>query len=276
MKKIVYALAGAGIVSALLLFALLFAGFFYTLSKADDGVILNLLSLVWKPEKGHYGIIPMLVTSVAIAALAVSIAVPIGFGLLWRIWGYDNISSKFLRNLLRFMSGIPTVVYGFCGLIVLVPFLRAFGCGSGFGIASVSLVLSFTILPSFVLTADSAIYGLMSRSENILLTSGALGLEREKAILYLVFYVCRKQIAAGGVLAFGRALGDTLIALMISGNAPVMPDGLFSPVRTLAAHISLLTAVEINTEIELSMLMAGITLMLLAVCMSILIRILQK
>lgn len=276
MKRAIYLLTGVGLLGSTLLFAAIGAGLIYSLARAGVEIIPAVFSLTWNPAQGAYGLLPMISSSLLVALAALFLSLPLGFGLLWSIWVYDNAFSLFLRNLLRFMAGIPTVVYGLCGLFLLVPLMRDMGAGNGFSLASVALVLSILILPSLVLTIDSAIYSLMKRPENITLTAGALGLGRDKAFLYIALKACRRQIAAGAVLAFGRALGDTLIALMISGNAPVMPDGLFSSLRVLPAHINLLSAVEIDANIEFTLFLSGFMLMAAAVGMSLFSRVLQK
>ncbi|MDR1045049.1 MAG: hypothetical protein LBP33_08030 [Candidatus Adiutrix sp.] len=276
MRRAIYFFSGVGLIGSTLLFAAILAGLVHTLGQTGPDILPAVFSLTWNPAQGAYGLLPMISSSIMVALLALVMALPTGFGLLWSIWVYDNRYSLFLRNLLRFMAGIPTVVYGLCGLFILVPFMRGLGAGNGFSLASVSLVLSVLILPPLVLTADSAVHNLMKRPETLTLNAGALGLGRDKAFLYIAVHACRRQIAAGLVLAFGRALGDTLIALMISGNAPVMPKGLFSSLRVLPAHINLLTAVEIDANIELTLFLSGFLLMTAAVGMSLLSRMAQK
>lgn len=276
MRRAVYIFSGVGLLGSTLLFAVICLGLALTLARTGVEILPALFSLTWRPDQGAYGLLPMISASILVAVLALALAVPLGFGLLWSLWAFDHPVGRWPRNMLRFMAGIPTVVYGFCALFILAPFMRGLGAGSGFSLASAALALSILILPPLVLTVDSAISNLMKKPENLTLTAGALGLGRDRALWHIALPACRRSIGAGLALAFGRALGDTLIALMVSGNAPVMPEGLFSSVRVMPAHIQLLTAVEIDANIELTLFMSGFLLMVTAAGLSVFSRVLQK
>jgi len=265
-----------GLLSAAVFFAVVLFGLFYCVSKIGLDASLSVFAAEWIPADSKYGILPMISGTVVTALLAVLFAAPLSLGIITCIWVYKNAFSSFLRGLLRFMSGIPTVVYAFCGLFILVPLFRSMYGGSGFSIFTVSAVLCLLILPIMTLTADSALHSFIKSPENPMLTADSLGIKRDKSFLYLALYAQRKLLLTGVLLAFGRAMGDTLIALMLSGNAPVMPDGVLSSVRTLSGHISLLTAAEITPQAEFTLFLSGFLLFVSALFVSFITRALRR
>ena len=257
------------------LFISITAGLLYCAWRAGAGA-LKAFGPIWNPANGLYGILPMVAGSFITAFMAVGLAFPLSCGILAFIWVYDNRLSHLLRDLLRFMSGIPTVVYGFFGLFLLIPFLRALSGTSGYGVFAVSLILALLVLPVMTITADSALSSALKGSENPMLTASALGLRREQAFLYIVLATQKKALLMGLLLAFSRALGDTLVALMLAGNAPVFPSGLFSSVRTLSGHISLLTATEITPQTEFTLFLSGFILFSAAFVISLITAKIQR
>lgn len=266
--KIIKILALLGLILAGLLVFTLVIGLILSAFGAGSSAVLSAFSLNFSGES--YGILAMLLGSLITAFLATIIAAPFCFGLITLLW--LNLASRPLRALMRFMSGIPTVIYALCGLFVLVPFVRNCGGGAGYGIFSVSLVLAVLILPTMTILADSALAG----SKNLAISAASLGISGEKAFLHIVLPSFAPSLLSAVTLSFGRALGDTMIALMLSGNAPVMADGLFSSMRTLSSHISLLTATQITEEIEFSIFLSGFLLFFMALLLSLFSQILRR
>jgi phosphate transport system permease protein len=248
-----------------LLLAVIIIGLVYSGIRAGSASVLSAFSSTWSPESGVYGIVPMMAGSLLTAILATAAAIPLSFGILSCMWLYDNAISHSLRALLRFMSGIPTVLYAFCGLFILVPFIRNAGMGAGYGILTVSIVLCLLILPTMTILADAA----LAQLGGLDITAAALGISREKAFLHVAIPARRKALLSALLLSFSRALGDTMVALMLAGNSAIMPEGLFASVRTLSSHISLLTATEITAGIEFTMFLAGFLLFLMALLLSV-------
>jgi phosphate transport system permease protein len=244
-----------------LLFFVILGGLIFSAIHADISPLNALISLI-----------PMVTTTLLTALLAVLFAIPLSFGILYSIWVHN---IHILRWLLRFMSGIPTVVYGFCGLMILVPVFRAIGGGTGFSVLLVSVILCFLILPTLTIVADSAMHNIMNQS-GLLFTTAALGMSKPQAFLHVAIYAQRYGLVSAALLAFGRAMGDTLIALMLSGNTAIMPEGLFSSVRTLAGHISLLTATALTADIEFTLFMAGSLLFAASLGISIAIQLIKR
>jgi phosphate transport system permease protein len=253
-----------------LLLVTLAGGLIYSGIQAGGG-IFSAFSFTWSPETGHYGIFSMAVGSVTAATLGTLLALPLSLGLLICIWVYNNAFSRFLRGLLRFMAGVPTVVYGFFGIFLLIPLLRGLVPGSGYNLFIVSIVLSLIILPVLTLMADSAMNSKFS-GDNIIDIAVSLGISREKAFVFVALPVLKKELTSALLLAFSRALGDTLIALMLSGNSPLAPQGLFASFRTLSGHISLLTATAITPQIEFTLFLSGFLLFAVALGISAVAR----
>jgi ABC-type phosphate transport system permease subunit len=198
------------------------------------------------------------------AFLATALSALLSLGISCYLWVHENRASNLLRSLLRFMSGVPTVVYGVCGVFILIPFFRRVWGGSGYNAAIVALPLALLILPTIVLLLDSA----LSDRRRLIVCAASLGLRAEKAFIHVALVAQKKQALQAVLLGFSRALGDTLIALMLSGNTPVMPGGLFSSLRTLSGHISLLTATEIDAHIEFTLFLSGALLFTVALGVS--------
>lgn len=238
---------------------------------------LMAFSLEWNPQHGGYGILPMLAGSLLLAGLAVLMALPLCLGLMGFLWGEENsFFGKAIRGLLRFMVSIPTVVYGFCAVILLVPLMRAAFAGTGMHLLTTALVLSLLILPTMAAVIDNALAQQLGIPRGLALAGSALGLNRRQIFWHIALPAQKRWIGTGVLLAFGRALGDTMLPLMLSGNAPVLPAGPLSSVRTLATHISLLTATEIGPRIELTLYLAGALLLLTSTGVSVCGRLLLR
>ena len=229
---------------------------------------LQAFSLSWNPRQGSYGIVPMLAGSVLLAGLATLMALPLCLGLMGFLWGEErSLLGKAIRGLLRFMISIPTVVYGFCAVILLVPLMRAAFGGTGLHLLTTALVLALLILPTMAAVIDNALAQQLG---------SALGLNRQQIFWHIALPAQKRWIGTGVLLALGRALGDTMLPLMLSGNTPLLPSGPLSGIRTLATHISLLTATEIDPQIELTLYLAGVLLLLTSTGASVCGRILQR
>jgi phosphate transport system permease protein len=190
----------------------------------------------WNPVERLYGIAPMLVGTLAASTGAVLLAAPLGIGsaLFCRYYAPAGI-ARIQRALVSLLAGIPSVVYGFWGLVVLVPAIAALK-PPGASLLAGMLVLAIMILPTVALTTDSALAAVpVGYSQGAAL----LGLSREAAILHVLLPAARAGIGAGVLLATARALGETLAVIMVSGNVVQLPASLFDPIRTLTANIAL-------------------------------------
>lgn len=196
-----------------------------------------LLGTVWRPANNLFGNLPMIIGSLYVTAGALLLGVPLG--LLTAVFMAYFCPPRLyrpLKALINLMVGIPSVVYGFFGLVVLVPLVRDFCGGRGFGVLTASLLLGVMILPTIIGVAESAIRAVPgSYYEGGL----ALGASPERSVFFAVLPAAKSGILAGVLLGVGRAVGETMAVKMIAGNPPVIPQSLTDGVRTLTTNIVL-------------------------------------
>ena len=234
-----------------------------------------LLSMDWRPFQDHFGILPMIQGSLALTATAMLMAYPLGLGLCLFCSGLGPAwAARLLQALVQFMAGIPTVVYGFVAAFTLVPFLRHhFSVGTGYSWLADSIVLSFLVLPTVVLIGLSAVHRVQ---QDLSLTCSALGLSKVQALVSVIFPAAWPGLLAAGLLGFGRAVGDTLIALMLAGNAPQTPDSMLDSIRVLTAHIALVVATDSQSPAYRSVFVAGCLLFAIAAVINVSVFWVQK
>ena len=249
----------SAIISAsITIFILSFIVFFsFPLFKGGD--ISLFFTLGWNPYEGGFGIVPMMVGTGVIASLALLIATPFGIGCSALISVFSRQSfGRFLRKIVEFMTGIPTVIYGFVAIFLLVPFIREiFQKGTGMCVLSASMMLALLILPTIILFISDAFN---SVPKNYLDAADSLGATPAQKLVYVIIPSAWKGIISGLVLAAGRAVGDTLISLMIAGNALQIPKGFSDSARTLTAHIALIIASDYESPEFKSILVCGLIL----------------
>lgn len=203
----------------------------------EIGVFKFLLGTKWKPADNLYGIFPMIVGSLYVTAGALLIGVPVGIltAVFMARFCPKNV-YRFLKSAVNLMAGIPSVVYGFFGLVVLVPFIRnAFG-GRGMSVLAASVLLGLMILPTVISVSEASIRAV---PESYYEGGLALGASHERSVFYTVLPAAKSGIFAGVVLGIGRAVGETMAVMMVAGNQPILPDSVLSGVRTLTANIVL-------------------------------------
>lgn len=191
----------------------------------------------WKPANDLYGILPMIVGSVYVTAGALLIGVPVGILTAVFLARFcPKCLYRPLKAAVNLMAGIPSVVYGFFGLVVLVPFVREFFGGRGQSVLAASVLLGLMILPTIISVSEAALRAVpQSYYEGAL----ALGASHERSVFAAVLPAAKSGVFAGVVLGIGRAVGETMAVKMVAGNQPVIPGGLLDGVRTLTANIVL-------------------------------------
>jgi len=234
---------------------------FFSFPLFKGGDIAQFFTLEWNPYEGGFGIVPMMVGTGIIASLALLIATPFGIGCSALISVFSTgYFGRFLRKVIEFMTGIPTVIYGFVAIFLLVPFIREiFEKGTGMCVLSASIMLALLILPTIVLFISDAFN---SVPKNYLDAADSLGATPVQKLVYVIIPSAWKGIISGLVLAAGRAVGDTLISLMIAGNALQIPGGLSDAARTLTAHIALIIASDYESPEFKSIFVCGLILFL--------------
>jgi phosphate transport system permease protein len=255
-------------VLAVFLFLLYFA---WPLFTADG--FAQTFSWSWRPFQGEFGILPMVAGSAALAATAMALAYPLAVGICCFVHGMGPGRARgVVLAVVHFMTGVPTVVYGFVAVFLLVPRVRGlFERGSGFSWLSAALMLALLVLPTIVLVLHSQFRSIEPR---VRLTTAALGMTQAQKFLHVVFPMARRGFAAAAVLGFGRALGDTLIPLMLAGNAAQPPASLLDSIRTLTAHVALVVATDSRSGAYLSLFACGMLLFLATVGVNLTLRLL--
>ncbi len=196
-----------------------------------------LFSLDWFPLEKSYGLLPMIIGSIFVTGGALVIGVP--FGLACAIV-LTEFSSKrlrrFLKPVIELLAGIPSVVYGFIGVVILIPFIRENLGGPGFSVLASSVILGIMILPTIIsISIDSLEAVPRSYREG----SIALGATRWQTTRMVMVPAAKSGIIASIILGMGRAIGETMAVIMIAGNAATIPRTLLDPVRTLTSNIAL-------------------------------------
>lgn len=199
------------------------------------GVPDFLLGTTWRPGNDLYGIFPMIVGTIYVTAGAMVVGVPTG--LLCAIF-LSRFANKGIAAVLKpgveLLAGIPSVVYGFFGLVVIVPFVRENMAGRGLSLLAAAVLLGIMILPTIITVAQSALDAVPRKYYE---GSLALGATHERSVLRVVVPAALSGIMAAVVLGVGRAVGETMAVIMVAGNQPVIPGSLFEGVRTMTANI---------------------------------------
>jgi phosphate transport system permease protein len=201
------------------------------------GFLNFIFGSTWDPSSGQYGILPMIVGSMGITLLALIFSVPLS--LLCAIF-MAEIAPKTVRKIMKpvieTLAGIPSVVYGFFGLIVLVPLMRTYFGGTGFSMLTASIILTVMILPTIVSVSEDSIRSVPSEYKE---ASLALGATHWQTIKNVIFPAAVPGVITAIILGMGRAIGETLAVIMVAGNVAQFPSSIMDPVRALTSNIAL-------------------------------------
>ena len=233
MGKVFLLAACASVVLVMMICGFLFVKGLPTM--AEIGVGDFLLGTKWKPGIDVYGILPMILGSVYVTAGALIIGVPIG--ILTAIFMAYFCPEKIygvLKPAVELLAGIPSVVYGFFGLVVLVPFVRDNLGGTGLSMLTASMLLGMMILPTIISVAEAA---LRAVPKSYYEGSLALGADHTRSVFSIIVPAAKSGIFASIVLGIGRAIGETMAVIMVAGNQARIPQGLLEGVRTMTANI---------------------------------------
>ena len=204
---------------------------------AKIGPVKFLTGIKWKPMNEIFGILPMIVGSIYVTAGAIIVGVPIG--ILCAVFMAKFCPKKIypiLKPAIELMAGIPSIVYGFFGLVVIVPIIQQLTGTSGKGVLTASVLLGIMILPTIIGVAESAINAV---PDSYYEGSLALGASHERSVFFATLPAAKSGILAGVILGVGRAIGETMAVIMVAGNQPRMPKGIFQGIRTMTANIVL-------------------------------------
>lgn len=225
--------AAVSILAVLLICVFLFSEGIPAISEI--GIAEFLTGKEWRPGSNIYGIYPMIIGSLYVTAGAIIVGVPIG--ILTAVFMAEYCPKwlyKILKPAIELLAGIPSVVYGFFGIVIIVPFVRDYIGGGGDSVIAASILLGIMILPTIISVTESSIRAVPgSYYEGAL----ALGATHERSIFATVIPAAKSGIMAGVVLGIGRAIGETMAVIMVAGNWTAIPESLTDGVRTLTANI---------------------------------------
>ncbi len=246
---------------ALSLLILLFIVFESSSVIQEIGGLSFFTDASWYPKEGLFNLVPMLAASLLAAFGAALLAAPLGIlvGVFCNFYAPQSL-AWFYRRCIDLLAGIPSVVYGFWGLVFLVPWIGSLR-PPGASLISGIIILTIMILPTMAMTAD-AIFRTTSKSQ--LKSASALGFSKWSIIYKIVFPAARKNLFAGFILQIGRALGETMAILMVCGNVVQLPKSFFDPVRTLTANMALEMAYATGQH-RSALFVSGLLLLILVV-----------
>lgn len=233
MQLVFLAAACASIALVAMICVFLFANGLPTM--AQIGLSEFLLGEKWRPNNDIYGILPMIMGSIYVTLGAAVTGVPIGiFTAVYMARFCPPAIYRLMKPAVELLAGIPSVIYGFFGLVVVVPFIRDNFGGTGSSILTASLLLGMMILPTMISVAEAALRAVPnSYYEGAL----ALGAGHVRSVFFTVVPAAKSGIMAAIILGIGRAIGETMAVIMVAGNQARMPQGLLEGVRTMTTNI---------------------------------------
>lgn len=235
MKLVFFLAALTSVLAAALICIFLFVGGLPAMAKIGFGDFI--FGRKWKPGNNIFGIFPMIMGSICVTGVSLAIGVPVG--LFTSVFMAAYCPKKIYRvcqAAINLMAGIPSIVYGFFGLVLIVPLMNTLTGKDGSTMLTASIVLAIMILPTIIAQAETS---LRSVPDSYYEGSLALGATKERSLFFVVLPAAKSGVIAGIVLGIGRAIGETMAVVMVAGNQPRMPAGLFKGLRTMTANIVL-------------------------------------
>lgn len=237
MKYVFILCASISIISIILIFYFIFQG--GVPFMIQEGLGKFLLGKVWRPTASNpqFGIFPMILGSLVVTLGAVIIGVPIGIltSIFMAFFCPDKL-YRFAKPAINLMAAIPSIVYGFFALQILVPISRSIFGGTGMNVITASVLLGIMILPTIIGLSESSL-----RSIPNVYYQGSIGLgaTHERSIMSVVVPAARSGLVSAVILGIGRAIGETMAVILVTGNQPIIPSNLTKGVRTLTTNIVL-------------------------------------
>jgi phosphate ABC transporter permease protein PstC len=205
----------------------------------DRGPLAFLGDVTWAPSRGHFGLLPMIAGTAVVTVGALAIGLPLGLaGAITLAELAPRRARQILKPTIELLAGIPSVVYGFIGMEILVPLIRTGGAlgGPGYSALAASIILGIMVLPTIIGISIDALEAVPQSYRD---GSRALGATHWQTVTGVVLPAARSGIVAAVILGMGRAVGETMAVIMVAGNAVQFPGSVLSPVRTLTANIAL-------------------------------------
>lgn len=237
VRPILFAIASCSVTALFVIGLFIFVEGVPIMFRAGIGTFLT--STEWAPLDGQFGILPMIVGSVCVAVGTLAVAVPLGVGCAIYLSEFASKRAvSIIKPAIELLFAIPSVVYGFIGVLFIVPFVREHlgGDGHGFCILTASFVLGIMVLPVIVGISIDALQAVPKVYRD---GSLALGATKWQTTTMVTLRAARSGILAGVILGMANAIGETMAVIMVIGNAVVMPDSPLDSVRTLTSNIAL-------------------------------------
>lgn len=235
IEKLLLLSAITAILVVLLIFIFIFMEGLPVIQK--HGIMHFVGGKFWHPDDSEFGLLPMIIGSVYVTIGSLILGVPLGIGCAIFL---AEIAPKritlIIRPAIELLAGIPSVVYGFYGLVVLVPLIRELFGGRGFSVLAGSIVLAIMILPTIVNISEDSIRAVPREYKE---GSFALGATHWQTIKKVIIPSARSGIITAVVLGMGRAIGETMAIILVTGNVAMAPNSVLEPVRTLTANIAI-------------------------------------
>ncbi|BDA73347.1 phosphate ABC transporter, permease protein PstC [Calothrix sp. PCC 7716] len=257
---LVWILRGLGVIAGAIAILIVVFLILESLSVLNNvGITRFFTDSSWNPSAGLYNLLPMLWGTLLAMVGSVLIATPIGIisAIFCQFYAPSSV-AKLYRRLIELLAGIPSVVYGFWGLVVLVPLIAKMHPPGPSLLAGIA-ILTVMILPTIALTSDAS---LAKVPASYIQGAAALGLSRWATIRKVVLPAAKSGLFTGLILETGRAIGETMAILMVCGNVVQTPKSLFDPIRTLTANIALEMAYATGDH-RSALFVSGLVLMIL-------------
>lgn len=241
----------------------------------ETGIAKFLLGTDWKPTASppSFGILPMIVGSVYVTIGSILVGVPIGVltAVFMAFYCPDRL-YKFLKPAVNLMAGIPSIIYGFFGLMVFVPIVRGWWGGTGMTVFTASVLLGIMILPTIIGLSESS---LRSVPKSYYQGSIALGATNERSLMRVVLPAAKSGILAAIILGIGRSIGETMAVIMIAGNQPIVPESIKMGTRTMTANIVLEMAYATGDHRE-ALIATGVVLFIFILLINLLFNVVKR
>lgn len=259
--------------SSLVFFILAFL-LYFSLPLFDAKLFFDFFTFTWDVDAGFYGLLPMILGTLYISVFATCIATltSFSFASLIALFLPKKVAIG-LEKVLLMLFGVPTVLYAFVALFLLVPLMNTYLNGNGLSIVSASFILSFVILPTMSIMMLNA---MRSIPKEHLCAALNLGATKEDLFFELIIPRIKKEIFGAIIFGFARAVGDTLIALMLAGNALSVPNDILDSARTLTAHIALINANDYESIAFKAIFLCALLLFVFTLVVVALLRLLYK
>lgn len=272
IMAVIFAIAASvSVISVILICYFLFSNGIGAM--ADIGFTNFIFGKEWRPGNDIYGIFPMILGTFYITGGSLVIGIPLG--LLMAVFLSRYCPKKIyglVNSLVELLAGIPSIIYGFFGMVVLVPFVKNNFAGNGNSIFTAAILLGIMILPTIISVSKAA---LMAVPESYYEGAVALGATKEISIFKVMVPAAKSGITAAIALGIGRAMGETMAVMMIAGNQPRIPGSVFEGVRTLTTNIVLEMGYATDLHAE-ALIATGVVLFVLILIINLFVSFFKR